>query len=331
MSKRALFLSSALDPFCIRLARSFFRERLSSFVKRADSREQLAKNGPTLSRSALVLSFLLVLPSPLLAQEGGYSAASTNMEMRLSAVEDQIRALTGKVEQIDFLTRRLDQALQRMQSDYDARLLKLESAPVPSVTAPQPQASAAAPDTSGSAMPPHEDAEVAAADPQQAVTGTLGGMKVRGDKVTGGIVNPKAPALPAKPDDYGLTPQEAYDRAFGLLRQANYDEAEKAFKGFIDKNPKDKLVDNAKYWYAETFYVRAKFGDAAIGFADALQTNPKGTKAPDSLLKLGMSLGAMDKTQDACDALAALKAKYPTAPATIRSRADQERARLKCK
>ncbi|MDD3183468.1 MAG: tol-pal system protein YbgF [Alphaproteobacteria bacterium] len=275
-----------------------------------------------LATSALVLSFLVSSPHHASAQEGAYNAASTNMEMRLSAVEDQLRALTGKVEQMDFVTRRLDQALQRMQSDYDNRLLKLETAPVPTAPLPQPSTSAESPS--------HEESE-APTQPQQPVTGTLGGVKVRGDKITGGIINPKAPPLPNKPDDYGLTPQEAYERAFSLLRQANYDEAEKAFKGFIDKNPKDKLIDNAKYWYAETFYVRAKFGDAAIGFADALQQNPKGNKAPDSLLKLGMSLGAMDKTQDACDALAALKSKYPSAPTTIRSRADQERARMKCK
>ncbi len=278
-----------------------------------------------LASTALVLSFLAFNPTAGFAQENGYAAASTNTEMRLSAVEDQLRALTGKVEQIDFLTRRLEQALARLQSDYDARLLKLETAPV--ATPPQPQQQAAQTQQPAS----EEESEAPAEQPQQPVTGTLGGMKVRGDKVTGGIVNPKAPPLPNKPSDYGLTPQEAYDHAFDLLRQANYDEAEKAFKRFIDKNPKDKLVDNAKYWHAETFYVRGKFNDAAIGFAEALQQNPKGGKAPDALLKLAMSLGSLEKTKDACDALNVLKTQYPTASATLKSRADQERTRMKCK
>lgn len=285
---------------------------------------------PLLVSTALALSLFAFLPAPAMAQEGGYGGASTNTEMRLSAVEDQLRALTGKVEQIDFIARRMEQALGRMQADYDTRLLKLETAPVAAAPAPQTSATPAPQEQASANAAPDEETE-APSEPQQPVVGTLGGMKVRGDKVTGGIVNPKAPPLPNKPDDYGLTPQEAYEHAFGLLRQANYDEAEKAFKRFIDKNPKDKLVDNAKYWYAETYYVRGKFGDAAIGFADALQQNPKGSKAPDALLKLAMSLGAMEKTQDACDALAALKTKYPSSAATIRDRASQERARLKCK
>jgi len=278
-----------------------------------------------LASTAFSLSLFVWSVLPAHAQEAAYGGASTNTEMRLSAVEDQLRALTGKVEQIDYLTRRMDQALQRMQGDYDARLMKLETSAAQAASqpsAPQRAAASVAPPTA------EDEPEIT---PQQPVTGTLGGVKLKGDKITGGIVNPKAPPLPNTPADYGLTPQEAYDRAFGMLRQANYDEAEKAFKGFIDKNGNDKLIDNAKYWYAETYYVRGKFNDAAIGFADAFQQNPKGTKAPDSLLKLAMSLGAMEKTQDACGALDALKAKYPSASATIRARADQERARMKCK
>ena len=281
-----------------------------------------------LATSALTLSFLWSAAAPALAQENGYPAANTGTEMRLSAVEDQMRALTGKVEQMDFLTRRLDQAIQRLQADYDMRLTKLESAPQPSQTASSVSVPAASATPTGSSSSA-EEAEPAVEQPP--VTGTLGGVKVRGDKITGGVINPKAPPLPDKPEDYGLTPQEAYDRAFGLLRQANYDEAERAFKNFIDKHGNDKLVGNAKYWYAETFYVRGKFGDAAIGFADALQQEPKGTKAPDSLLKLAMSLGSMEKTQDACDALTALKSKYPNASPNIRTRAAQEKERLKCK
>ncbi|MGE4352185.1 MAG: tol-pal system protein YbgF [Bdellovibrionales bacterium] len=273
------------------------------------------------SSSALLLSLMLVAPA--LAQETT-NAAVTNMEMRLSSVEDQLRALTGKVEQMDYKARRLETALQRMQDDYEQRLMKLETA----ASATRQQVSVPASPASSEPSDENEDENTSE---QPAVTGSLGGVKVRGNTVTGGIINPQSPPLPDKPDDYGLTAQEAYDRAFGLLRQADYENAEKAFKGFIDKFKDDKLVDNAKYWYAETFYVRGKFGDAAIGFADALQQNPKGNKAPDSLLKLAMSLGAMEKTQDACDALSALKAKYPTASSTIRSRAKQEWARLKCK
>lgn len=271
--------------------------------------------------ASIFFSWLLISQS--WAQTGGsadaYTAATTNMEMRLSAIEDQMRIQTGRFEQLDYALRRLDQALQRLQSDYDVRLAKLESAPAPTL-APKPQETA-------SPMKEEEQTE----ESDEVVAGTLGSMKMRGGKVTGAVSNPKTPSLPDKPDDYGLTPQEQYDRAFMLLRQADYDKAEKAFGSFIEKNPKDKLTENAQYWHAETFYVRKQYGDAAIAFAKAYERNPQGSKAPDSLLKLAMSLAAVDKTEDACHTLEALKTKYPKAPTTIRARVEQERVRLKCK
>ena len=285
-----------------------------------------------LASTALSLSLLFAASSVTQAQEAYSNNPNANTEVRLSAVEDQLRALTGKVEQFDFIARRMDQALQRMQADYDARLMKLETSQVQAQAMAQQQPVVPQQHATAQAAPTHETEEDSDAAVQQpAVTGSLGGMKVRGDKVTAATVNPKQPPLPKTPEDYGLTPQEQYDKAFGLLRQANYDDAERAFKSFIDKHGNDKMIDNAKYWYAETYYVRGKFNDSAIAFADAFQQNPKGTKAPDSLLKLAMSLGAMDKTADACGALDALKAKYPNAPATIKARADQERSRMKCK
>ncbi len=295
---------------------------------------------PLLASSALMLALVLAAPRPCAAQDedgpyaGRAAAASTGTEMRLSAVEDQMRALTGKMEQIDYALRRIDTALQKMQADNDMRLTKLESAPPPAIPAAAPPLPPASSSANAPSLSRDEDEPTATGTPEPElppVSGTLGGVKVRGNKVTGAVAGAKAPPLPAKPADYGLTAQELYERAFGLLRQANYDEAEKSFSTFIKKYPQDKLIDNAKYWHAETYYVRAKFGDAAVAFAEAYQQNPKGTKAPDSLLKMAMSLGAIEKTEDACSALSALKSKYPNAAPTIRARADQERAKLKCK
>ena len=289
------------------------------------------------SRLVLLSCSAFLAVSPALAQNDSYSSGggATYNETRLTAQEEQVRALNGRLEQIEFSMRRIEQTLQRMQSDTDSRLTKLES--------PQTAAAAAsvAPPVAQPAAPPvvqqpMAQQQPAAATPPQPVAapvdanGTLGALKMQGGKVTGGINKPQSTPLPTTPADYGLTPQEQYERAFNFLRQASYPEAEQAFKSFIDKNPKDKLIDNAKYWYSETLYVRARFDEAAVAFADAYQQNPQGSKAPDSLLKLGMSLGALNKTADACVTLNELKSKYPSAAPTIKSRAEEERSRLKC-
>lgn len=231
-----------------------------------------------------------------------------------------MRNLNGKLEQIEFSVRRLEQTVQRVQSDQDMRLSRLEQA--------QSEMSARAQVAAPAAPPPQTQTVGDGTD--VTAGGTLGALKMQNGKITGGSVNPQQPPLPSVPADYGLTPQEQYDRAFNLLRQAEYTEAEQAFKSFIDKNPKDKLIDNAKYWYGETLYVRAQFDASAIAFADAYQTNPRGAKAPDSLLKLSLSLAALNKPGDACVTLGELKNKYPNASATIKTRAADEFTRLKC-
>jgi tol-pal system protein YbgF len=288
----------------------------------------------------LAITTVALCVPPVTAQDYGYGApptVATAYETRLSAVEDQLRALTGKVEQLDFAVRRIDQAVSRLQGDTDQRLKVLESLPPPVA---QPSSTPAAAPSAAPTQPVQgatgvNDTGTASAtgqpaNPETSVRGTLGAIRVQDGHVVGGAVSPRQPPLPETPEGYGLSPQEQYDRAFTLLRQANYDEAERTFKLFIDKNPNDKLIDNAKYWYAETFYVRAKFNEAAVAFADAYQQNVKGSKAPDSLLKLAMSLSGLDKVQDACTTLNELRRNYPQAPATIKTRADQERARLKC-
>ncbi len=252
--------------------------------------------------------------------------AATHNETRLAQQEYEIRAINGRIEQIEFAVNRLDSVMQKLQNDVDARLQRIEAA---QVAAAQQQAAAFA----AQAQAQQQAQAAAAAQPQPPamdVNGSLGGLKMQNGKVTGGVNKPKTPPLPSVPADYGLTPAEQYDRAFNLLREANYSEAEDAFKAFIEKNPKEKLIDNAKYWYGETLYVRGRFDEAAVAFADAFQQNPHGSKAPDSLLKLGISLKELDKTKEACVTFSELKAKYPKAPASIKARADDERAKLKC-
>jgi tol-pal system protein YbgF len=251
------------------------------------------------------------------------SQTPADFETRLSTLEDEMRSLNGRLEQLEFATRQQAQDLQRIQGDFDGRLQRLESA----AATPQPQAPIVPPQAGMPAAP--NGGEAPAAAPENA-NGTLGALKLQDGRVTGGVDNPQAPPLPQAPSDYGLTPQEQYDAAFALLRQADYDAAGKAFKDFIDKNPKDKLASNAKYWYGETLYVRGELDQAAVAFADAWQQDPQGVKAPDSLLKLAMSLAATGKAQDACTALGELKTKYPNASPTIHSRAAEEASKIKC-
>ncbi|MDD4616662.1 MAG: tol-pal system protein YbgF [Alphaproteobacteria bacterium] len=267
---------------------------------------------PTLALFACAL----LVSAPASAQ----NASATYNETRLAQQEYEVRAINGRIEQIEYAINRLESALQKLQGDVDMRLSKMEQMQTAVASAAAAQAQMAQQAQTAQPQPPSMD-----------INGTLGALKVNnGGRVTGGVNKPNSPPLPDVPANYGLTPAEQYDRAFNLLREANYADAEEAFKTLIDKYPKDKLIDNAKYWYGETLYVRGRFDEAAVAFADAYQQNPRGVKAPDSLLKLGISLKELDKKTEACVTFSELKSKYPKASAAIKSRADDERAKLKC-
>lgn len=144
-----------------------------------------------------------------------------------------------------------------------------------------------------------------------------------------------APAPAPAPQKTGVlpegSPKERYQFAFGLMRQARYNEAETALKEFIAAHSDDALAGNARYWLAETFYVRKSFMDAAQTFFEAYQGAPDGTKAPDSLLKLGMSLSNLEKTEEACATFGKLRKEFKDLKPTIQKNLDREVKRLKCK
>ena len=65
-------------------------------------------------------------------------------------------------------------------------------------------------------------------------------------------------------------------------------------------------------------------------FANGYQTYPKSGKAPDTLLKLGMSLAAMGQASDACVAFGELEVRYPGASDTVKQRLATERSKNGC-
>ncbi|OYQ32630.1 tol-pal system protein YbgF [Niveispirillum lacus] len=230
---------------------------------------------------------------------GGNVAA--DFEVRLQRLESEMQTLTGRYEEATFQVAQLREQLAKMQQDLEFRLARLEQGQAGGLTA-------AAPTPGAEPAPAADTASKPAAAPVAAAT-------------------PPAPTnLPSG------TVQEQYDLAFNLLREAQYERAETAFSAFIQANAASSLASNAQYWLGETYYVRGKYKEAAVAFAEGYQKYPKSQKAPDALLKLSLSLSAMKSNEDACAALTELNRAYrATAPQTILRRAEAERNRLKCK
>lgn len=115
-----------------------------------------------------------------------------------------------------------------------------------------------------------------------------------------------------------------------MLKQADYPAAAEALKNFIRQHPDDGLAGSAQYWLGETYYARGNYAEAASAFAEGYKRYPKGAKAADDLLKLGMSLARANQKQNACIALTQLDREFPNPGTAIKERAKEEKKKLDC-
>ena len=280
------------------------------------------------------------------------------MEVRLSALENDLRSATGSMEQFGFQIREIGKRLDKLVIDMDYRLSVLEGrtqgqpgAVSGARTAAPPRLSAAPvpppvqkiiPGQAGGFAIPPTTLGTISQNPQSVVTPPAA-QKRPGQKPAPAAAKtaPAARAAPAQPAPAPTasaativlppgTAKAQYNYAFGLLRQANYDKAELALQEFVKLHPKEALASNARYWLGETFYVRAAYVQAAEVFLEGFQADPKGPKASDSLLKLGMSLGGLDKKREACAAFDKLLKDFPDAPVGVKNTVIREKQKNGC-
>jgi tol-pal system protein YbgF len=253
--------------------------------------------------------------------------SAVNYEVRFGQIEDEMRTLTGQIEEVTYNIAQLKRRVDTLASDIDQRLNALEhhdgsaTGDLASSSAnASPRALAAAPPAGAGANP---------AEPASR-SGVLGQLPATAAEQTAAAPSAAAPTAAAPANLPGGTAQDQYNYAFGLLRQADYPGAEQALRAFIQRYPNDPLAGNAQYWLGETYYVRKDYNNAAAVFAEGYQKYPKGGKAADNLLKLGMALGQLGQKADACRALARLDRDFPSAPANVKERAGDEKKRLGC-
>ena len=126
------------------------------------------------------------------------------------------------------------------------------------------------------------------------------------------------------------SPVEQYEFAVSFMKIGDYETAEFALKEFIDKNKDHDLAGSAQYWYGETFRIRQLYSDAATAYLDGYQNYPKSKKAPDNLLKLGITMVQLGEKDQGCKMILGLKKEYPKASKSVLQKAQYEQKKFKC-
>jgi tol-pal system protein YbgF len=233
---------------------------------------------------------LLVLAAFALPPSAASAQQAAYIDDRLNQLQQSLTMLTGQLEQLQYSNQQLRQQMDKMQADYEFRLDQLEKGRGGGGAAPRP-----------APTPQFAPPSTASAAPPPA----------------GG------PANAAGAD-------QMYNEAFKLLQDGDYAGAERGFKSFIQRHPQHVLAGNAQYWLGETYYARRDYQNAMTSFAEGYKVYKASPKGPDNLLKLGITLAALNRKPDACAVFARFSQDYPKATDLQKRRVDQERQRNGC-
>ncbi|MCZ7909336.1 tol-pal system protein YbgF [Agrobacterium leguminum] len=289
-----------------------------------------------------------------------------NEAYRVQQLEEQIRQLNGRIEEMSFQLLQMQETIRKAQEDNEFRFQELESGNAGGkgaspTAAPKKKAEAspvnpASPPTDDVATiietPPEGGASVSPSAPSAAPTGapgetTLGSIELdsKGMPVGGTLnqgTNNSSANLPGvstgnsqrKTDPVNtaaLTSEgDIYQAAYGHVLSGDYKLAEQGFQQYLQGYPKGTKAADASFWLGEAQYSQGKFNEAAKTFLNGHQAYGKSPKAPEMLMKLGMSLAALDNTETACATLREVPKRYPNASKTVLSKVASEQKRLSC-
>ena len=235
--------------------------------------------------------------------------------LKLNEIENQFRELTNKFEEVNFKLDKLSTRVTKIQSDTQLRFSDLENGTVTTKTNNQPTLPGSSKPQDFGSSPGYQMTNL---PKQQNVNSIESAQTVISEEPE------KKSLLPDKPA------KEQYEFAVSFMKIGDYETAEVALKEFINKNKDHDLAGSAQYWYGETFRIRQLYSDAATAYLDGYQNYPKSKKAPDNLLKLGITMVQLGEKDQGCKMIIGLKKEYPKASKSVLQKAQYEQKKFKC-
>ncbi len=308
-------------PFIILLffTNSALAEEEEIYLKAiSDQIQVITKDIKTLEKAVYQKSDIVSLkPSGSISSNGLNEDIMTKHLLKLNEIEDQFRELTNKFEEVNFKLDKLATRVTKIQSDTQLRFSDLENGNLNSVVekktilpgSTKPQDFGAAPAYQTSNLPK-----------EQSINSVESAQTVITEEA-----KKSQSLLPDKPA------KEQYEFAVSFMKIGDYETAEFALREFIDKNKDHDLAGSAQYWYGETFRIRQLYSDAATAYLDGYQNYPKSKKAPDNLLKLGITMVQLGEKDQGCKMISGIKKEYPKANKSVLQKAQYEQKKFKCK
>ena len=249
--------------------------------------------------------------------------ALTRQLAKISELEKQIQEMTSKFEENNYKVQQLSDRLNKVSNDNQFRLQQLENNKAISekISAPKEVIVEKAP-----VVVKKNENNILNSEEIDKEQNVIEEKKVQSDniKLKEKDNKPKTKVLPK------VSIAEQYKYATNIMKSGDFEKAEIAFKEFVDTHSKHELAGSAQFWYAETFYIRQLYDDAAAAFLEGYQKYPNSPKAPENLLKLGVTLAELGEIEQGCKMIVNLKKAYPKTDASILQKSSYEKKRFNC-
>ncbi len=251
--------------------------------------------------------------------------AAAVLQNRITAIEEELRRLTGRVEEAEFREQQTRARIDQLVADLDRRLAALEQRqpagfdnPTTDDAERPSEAPAASLAPGNEAAPAESEVPRRGAIPRDALLGIP-------------APSPEGPAGTAPAAALEGGPAERFSAALELLQAGDYAAAEAAFSRWVEAFPDDPQAPVAAYWLGEAQLAQDAHANAAATFAANYRTfGAEAPRAADNLLKLGAALAAMGDATRACQTFAEMARRYPDMAAGLRQALERERLVAGC-
>jgi tol-pal system protein YbgF len=213
------------------------------------------------------------------------SQGLVDIMVRLDSLQQEVQQLRGQSEVQAHQIEELKKRQRELYIDIDRRLLQLERNGAPAASSTDKPVVAPSTTTSQNTTRPAVQPQVSGAAREQQPS-----------------VATRTPELPE---------QEAYQQAFDLLRELQYDKATLAFRRFLDDYPNGRYAHIALYWLGEANYAQRKFKQAISDYQNLISSYPDSPKVAEAMLKIGYSYNELQDYKQAQAILQKLVDKYP--------------------
>jgi tol-pal system protein YbgF len=272
-----------------------------------------------------------------------YQIAQQTPDPGSYGLEEQVRQLNGKIEELTFQMLELQEQLRRMKEDNEFRFQQLEGGDAPMEPAGQQGRAETPPkqtDTAAAAPPVNTQtagaatkAPVRGAAPRNLGTLTIdgagnvvdGSVDFSQNQIDSAIDNQAVASLPP-----GTEPEELYREGYQHVLNGDYNMAEGIFRSFVETFPNDPLTADARFWLAESVRGQGRLEEAVEIFIALRQAYPDSQKAPETLLKIGQIMFELGDRDVACVTYADAESSYPSMSDSVRARIREERVKAKC-